>query len=156
MELSIEQYIATNNPLAANNFVVKHGLKRPKNHLELVKKINYILKNKGKDAFVELSEIDTPYKRLVSDFKETKSNACGCSGVSSADGEEQSNCSGCPKYDNKSSADGDDNKTTPAVNKTSDNQSVKVLTPETAFKKYAPLATVVLLGGILVALIAKK
>ena len=67
MELSIEQYVATSNPVEAKKFVVKYGLPPAKSWSDLLKKMQFIL-NKHKDtAFTDLATIDTPYKHLVTD-----------------------------------------------------------------------------------------
>jgi hypothetical protein len=156
MTIDFAHYIATNNPKAANDFVVKNGLARPKDIPELLHKMQYIMQNKKGDAFVELAQIDTPYKRLLQDFSENKSGACGCSGVSSFDGEEKSNCSGCTK---KSSADGvtDITTTDTATHPTTGISLINPLkTAESGLEKHLPLITVAVLAGVLGYLIAKK
>ncbi len=112
MKVTIEHYIATNNPNQAQAILAKYGL-RAKNMSDLIRKMNKVMKVKGEDAVKEFAAIDTPYKQmLLSTIKpvevaapvttttatiEKKSSACGCS--SSADGDESSNACGCSGAD---------------------------------------------------------
>jgi hypothetical protein len=68
MELTIEQYIATSNPKAAKEFVVKYGLPPAKSWSDLLKKMQFILKKNKDTAFSDLASIDTPYKHLITDI----------------------------------------------------------------------------------------
>ena len=67
MELTIEQYVATSNPKAAKEFVVKYNLPPAKSWSDLLKKMEFILKKHKDKAFADLASIDTPYKHLVTD-----------------------------------------------------------------------------------------
>lgn len=112
MKVTIEHYIATNNPNQAQAILAKYGL-RAKNMSDLIRKMNKVMKVKGEEAVKEFAAIDTPYKQmLLSTIKpvevsapittttttiEKKSSACGCS--SSADGDESSNACGCSGAD---------------------------------------------------------
>lgn len=90
--LSIEKYVATSNPKDSNKLLVKYGFAPAKNLGDLVHKLEsltYRFKEKG---LMDISEIDTPYKRFILDF---------CS--DSSDKEDMSNCSGCDCDCNKKS-----------------------------------------------------
>jgi hypothetical protein len=118
MKVTIEHYVATNNPIQAQAVLDKYGVPKAKSMSDLVKKVHYVVLKHKDFAITDLSKIDTPYRRLIlanipmpkptpAEPTESKisplatetilavektSGACGCSGI---DGEQQSNCSGC-------------------------------------------------------------
>lgn len=105
MKVTIEHYIATNNPNEAQAVLSKYGV-RVKNMPDMIRKMHMVMKQYGEKAVRDFAAINTPYKSLLlstlpaavpSSAVETKSSACGCS--SSADGEESSNACGCSGAD---------------------------------------------------------
>ena len=113
MKITIEHYIATNNPSQAQAVLDKYGVPKATSMTDLLKKVHYVILKHKDFAMNDLAKIDTDYKRLIlanipapkpvevstpspSETEtvlavEKLSNACGCSGM---DGE-HSNCSGC-------------------------------------------------------------
>jgi hypothetical protein len=128
MKLTIEHYVATNNPIQAQAVLDKYGVPKANSMNDLLKKVHYVVLKHKDFAMNDLSKIDTPYRRLilanipVPANKPTEttspsstetvlaveklSNACGCSGI---DGEPKSNCAGCGGTcgGKKSSTDGE-------------------------------------------------
>lgn len=87
MRITIEHYIATNNPAAVDGMLSKRGIPRAKNLPDAISKLRTILKREGDIAAKELASIQTPYQQMISSTQETTSNACGCK-------EDKSNCCG--------------------------------------------------------------
>lgn len=112
MKVTIEHYIATNNPNEAQTILAKYGV-RASNMSDLIRKMHRVMKTHGESAVKDFASIDTPYRSLLlSTIKpiapivtETKSSACGCSGV---DGEESSNACGCSGADGSEETSGCD------------------------------------------------
>lgn len=108
MKGSIETYIAMNNPKATARVLEELGAPRITSNEDLLNKVHFATKQFGLKAFEKLAEIDTPYRKLIlSQFGESKSNACGCS---SADGSKEIVLKGRPVpteelSDRKASAD---------------------------------------------------
>lgn len=93
MNITIEEYVAINNPKQADALIRKYGIPPSRSYRDLVAKLRALTKRKKEEAFIELAKIETPYRSLLlSNSEEDNSNACGCSG---ADGETKSNCAGC-------------------------------------------------------------
>ncbi len=88
MNISIEQYISVVNPNAASQLLVKYGV-QPANSLgDLAQKVSDIAYKYKELAFMDLANIDTPYRRLILSSNqnliaseqlptEPKSNCCG-------------------------------------------------------------------------------
>lgn len=104
MTITIEEYVALNNPKEADALIRKYGIPASKSYRDLVAKLKALTKRKREEAFIEISKINTPYKELILSISEESSNACGCSGF---DGEKKSNCAGCGGNCGMSNADGD-------------------------------------------------
>lgn len=105
MKVTIEHYIATNNPNEAQAVLAKYGV-RVKNMPDMIRKMHMVMKQYGSQAVKDFAAINTPYKGMLlsmlpaatpSPAAEIKSSACGCS--SNADGEESSNACGCSGAD---------------------------------------------------------
>lgn len=150
MKISIEHYIATNNPSEVAAILTKRGIPAPKNLPDAIKKLQFIMSREGNNVTKELASINTPYQSLIlssqDDVSEDKSNACGCSGF---DGEKKSNCSGDCSCNKKSNATGDEEPkatVSPAPTETTKDNLVK----------YAPIAAVGLLLIIGTAILVKK
>lgn len=148
MKVSIEHYLASNNPMSVNQLLQKNGLKNQVDVLGMIKGLQFLINKKGNAIVSDLADIDTPYKSLILakylPSGEIKSNACGCSGFN---GEEKSNCAGCVgKCGGMSNATGDAVASNPASDSKKDNSQPSDL------KTWAVPA---LLTGILIAVIAK-
>lgn len=171
MKLSIEHYIATNNPKQVNELLAKYKIPKSKDWSDMIRKLQYVMK-KHKDTIVDdLKLIDTPYKSLIlSGVVEKKSGACGCS---SADGEESyQNCAGNPNCncELKSNVQGTktfhdqksfhDQKTSGADGESSTSTNTngvsKIEKSVNTINKYAPAILAVSAFGILIAVVAKK
>lgn len=79
-------YDATND---ARNLIKEYGLSA-KNHQDLENKLGILIREKNVDALKKMAEIHPD--KIIFEMLETKSNACGCSGIDGS--EEKSNCSG--------------------------------------------------------------
>lgn len=79
--ISIETYIASNNPNEAMSLLKEMGSPKPVNFDDFVAKLHIATQRYGAKAFERLSKIDTPYQKLILSGSETKSNCGGCSGV---------------------------------------------------------------------------
>jgi len=89
--MTIEKYIALNNPREVAAILEAHG-SRKINKDNIIDVIHRFTEKKGDFAFQELAKIDTPYKRLIlSTIEEKKSGCAGCGGTC---GEKKSNCCG--------------------------------------------------------------
>ncbi len=65
MKLTIEHYIASNNPGAAQQVIQKYGVPQAHDMHDLLRKVHaVVLKNKGA-AMMDLASIDTPYRQLI-------------------------------------------------------------------------------------------
>ena len=95
MKISIEHYIATNNPLAVELLLKKRGIAASKNLPDAIQKLRFVMAKEGDNVIKELSNIDTPYQNLILSTQEKTSSACGCSGAD-GDSEESSSCAGNP------------------------------------------------------------
>jgi hypothetical protein len=95
MKISIEHYIATNNPIEVSAILTKRGIPAPKNIADAIQKLRFVMSKEGNKVSEELAGIKTPYQELIvssqEDKSEDKSNACGCSGF---DSEQSSGCNG--------------------------------------------------------------
>jgi hypothetical protein len=165
MKVTIEQYIATNNPNQAQAVLAKYGLKA-RDMSDLIRKMHKLMKVKGEEAVRDFAAINTPYKQLLlstitpvetaapvsvekkssacgcessADGSEQSSNACGCSG---ADGEQTSGCDGCGGKcggKNKASNVEGDTKAAPVVEAKAEAPKVETKEPTQAPKeKSAP------------------
>lgn len=92
MTISIEKYIALNNPREVAAILEAHG-SRKIDKTNILDVVHRFTDKKGDFAFEELAKIDTPYRRLIlSTIKEEKKSGCaGCGGTC---GEKKSNCCG--------------------------------------------------------------
>ncbi len=99
MRVSIEQYITINNPNAASQLLVKYGVQPATSLQDLSQKVEMITYKYKELAFMDLANIDTPYRRLILSSNqnllaseqlpsEPKSNCSGCGGTC---GEKKSN-----------------------------------------------------------------
>lgn len=174
MKLSIEHYIATNNPDASQKLLEKYKIPKAIDMTDLIAKVHYVVRKNKDFAITDLANIDTPYRQLilstikpvvVTETKEVMSNACGCSGIdgetsnacgcSGVDGE-SSNCSGCGgKCGNKSSGvDGKTEKPKSPETKTESKENLPVVSDKSSMKDYMPLF--VFSGIVVVAILALK
>ncbi len=99
MRVSIEQYVTINNPNAASQLLVKYGVQPATSLQDLSQKVEMITYKYKDLAFMDLANIDTPYRRLILSSNqnllaseqlptEAKSNCTGCGGTC---GEKKSN-----------------------------------------------------------------
>ena len=86
MKISIEQYVALNNPKAAKQFLEKFGFEPARSLEDLIHKVESATLHYRQDALEELGSIDTPYRRLIlstieedSESKSNCSGGCSCS-----------------------------------------------------------------------------
>jgi hypothetical protein len=145
-KISIEHYIATNNPLELNYLLNKRGIPSAKNVPDAIKKLRYVMTKEGNNVLKEIAEINTPYRDLILsaiDKKEEKSNACGCS---SFNGETFSNCEG-GNCKCKSNFD-DDGK--------SDDSKKNIKSNEDKIEKFIPYVAVGLLLIVTTAVLIKN
>ena len=157
MKISIEHYIATNNPNEVAEILIKRGMPSPRSLPDAIQKLKFIMSKEGGAIVKELADIDTPYQNLImsslGDSKsETKSNACGCSGF---DGEIKSNCSGdgsCSCAAKKSSVDGD----TKSTDQPAASSNTTPEAPKDVLTKYAPHIAIGLLLIVTTAVLIKK
>jgi len=81
--ISIEKYVALNNPKAAKEFLSKYGFEPASSIDDLVYKVESASLHFREKALEDLANIDTPYRRLILSSTESvdegKSNCCGCS-----------------------------------------------------------------------------
>ncbi len=95
MRVSIEQYITINNPNAASQLLVKYGVQPATSLQDLSQKVEMITYKYKDLAFMDLANIDTPYRRLILSSNqnllaseqlptEVKSNCTGCGGTCGA------------------------------------------------------------------------
>jgi len=158
MKISIEHYIATNNPSEVNAMLTRRGIPAPKNLPDAIKKLRFVMAKEGNNLIKEIASIPTPYQELIlstQDKGETNSNACGCSGFN---GEKTSNCSGNPKCscscgEKKSNQDGQ------AEQATAQPKQVVVVPEqqqEDKFQKVVPFVAIGLLLVITTAVLVKK
>lgn len=148
MKLSIEHYLASNNPVAVNQLLQKNGIKNQVDMLGMIKGLQYVMQKKGNQIAGDLAAIDTPYKLLilshVPEVREAVSNACGCSHFA---GEDTSNCAGCGgKCGGSSNTTGDQN----SVASTAKKEDTPMISAE--MKSWLVPA---ILTGILIAVVAK-
>jgi hypothetical protein len=106
-QISLQELIAYNNTPKARALVIKYGYKPARNHNDLTAKLFDLTREYQEEALMELSKIH-PHRDLILNYSESedkKSNACGCSTHSSADG--VCSCSECKnkKYSNFEMAD---------------------------------------------------
>ena len=186
MKVTIEHYIATNNPNAAQALLEKYRVPAAKSMADLIKKLHYIVAKHRDVAVLDLATIETPYKKLMvatqktvapiiqeaakvvnetpvivptpapTPASEVKSNACGCSGF---DGEEKSNCSGCGGKCGMSNATGNKpaaTETKPAATATETKTENTPAKSDDKMEKYMPLVVLGVVGLIAVVVIAKK
>lgn len=78
--ISIETYIASNNPDEAMALLKEMGSPKPKDFDDLVAKLHIATKKHGAKAFERLSKMETPYKSLVLSYEEEDENKSNCSG----------------------------------------------------------------------------
>lgn len=105
MRISIEQYVAVENPKAASQFLTKYGVPPANSLKDLADKMEVITYKYRELALQDLATIDTPYRRLIMDSINTEvavatlmpENVSNCSGGCSCNKavEEKSNCDGC-------------------------------------------------------------
>lgn len=149
MKVSIEHYIATNNPSEVAAILTKRGIPAPKNLPDAIQKLQFVMSKEGNSVAKELAVVETPYQQMIKalNSKEESSNACGCSGFN---GEKQSNCAGCTSCscnsDKKSSADAQ----SPAQVVVAKDENKDSMT------KHAPLVAIGLLLIVTTAILIKK
>jgi hypothetical protein len=150
--ISIENYIATNNPRELNSILSKMGIPKAKSVVDASNKIRYLMSKGEEDVIKEISKIDTPYRRLILSSIEQKqeqvSNACGCSSFSS---EETSNCDGKKCKCNYSFDDSEKNKKEDSK-KENDLENKK----ERTFESFVPYVGVGLLLILTTAVLVKS
>lgn len=105
MRISIEQYVAVENPKAAGQFLTKYGVPPANSLKDLADKMEVVTYKYRELALADLATIDTPYRRLIMDSVNTEvavatlmpENISNCDGGCSCKGkvEEKSNCTGC-------------------------------------------------------------
>lgn len=85
-KLSIESYIADQNPTEVMALLKEMGCPKPKNFDDMVAKLHIATKKYGEKAFERLAEIDTPYRSLIlasqEDEKSNCSGGCKCGKMS--------------------------------------------------------------------------
>jgi len=173
MKVTIEHYIATNNPNEAQVILAKYGVKAA-NMSDLIRKMHHVMKKHGETAVTDFASINTPYRSLLlstikpvsttttiatekksgacgcessADGSEESSNACGCSG---ADGEETSGCDGKKCSCNKTSnVEGDKKPETPVVEtKTEESKQVSKPVKEKSENKMESMMPLVIVGAV--------
>lgn len=158
MKISIEHYIATNNPSEVNAMLTRRGIPSPKNLPDAIQKLRFVMAKEGNSIMKEIASINTPYQELImstQDKGEDKSNACGCSGFN---GEQTSNCAGNPNCscscgEKKSNQDGQAEQAAAAP------AQPVVVVPEQKddkFQKAVPFVAIGLLLVITTAVLVKK
>lgn len=168
MRISIEQYIAVENPKASSQFLTKYGVPAATSLKDLAEKMEVITYKYRDLAFADLATIDTPYRRLIMDSVNTKvavatlvpENVSNCDGACSCNdkAEKKSNCTGCGGTcgDKKSNAEGDSSETK-TVNKENSSKDDTVSTNKSmeGMDKYImPTLAIVAIAALLI--IAKK
>ena len=153
MRITIEHYLATNNPREVEELLKRKGVPPPKNLPDAIGKLNLLMKREGNEIVKELSLIKTPYSDLnLSTQEEKVSSACGCSSFGGNGGEQISNCSGCDKCP-KSNADAEQ-----PSGQAQPQAQAQPSTQETEDKvaKYAPIVAIGLLLVVTTAVLVKK
>lgn len=123
MRISIEQYVAVENPRAASQMLTKYGIPPATSLKDLAEKMEVVTYKYRALAFADLANIDTPYRRLILDSINTDvavakllpENVSNCDGGCSCKSkvEEKSNCTGCNGTcgEKKSNAEGEPSQT---------------------------------------------
>lgn len=168
MRISIEQYIAVENPKASSQFLTKYGVPAATSLKDLADKMEVITYKYRDLAFADLATIDTPYRRLILDSVDTKvavatllpenvsncDGGCGCSDKS----EKKSNCTGCGGTcgGKKSNVEGDTSETqvVKKENSSTDSNSSNNKSTDGMDKYIMPTLAIVAIAALLI--IAKK
>lgn len=151
MRITIEHYLATNNPREVEELLKRKGVPPPKNLPDAIGKLNLLMKREGNEIVKELALVNTPYRDLIlstSKEDEKTSSACGCSGFGGNGGEQMYNCSGCPS---KSNADAEQQPSQPKSQPQPPAQET-----EDKVAKYAPIVAIGLLLVVTTAVLVKK
>ena len=72
MRISIEQYVAVENPKAASQFLTKYGVPQATSLKDLADKMEVVTYKYRELALADLANIDTPYRRLIMDSVNTE------------------------------------------------------------------------------------
>lgn len=152
MRITIEHYLATNNPREVEELLKRKGVPPPKNLPDAIGKLNLLMKREGNEIVKELALVSTPYRDLILSTQEDKvSSACGCSGFGGNGGEQLYNCSGgCDKC-SKSNADAEQQPSQPQSQPQPPAQET-----EDKVAKYAPIVAIGLLLVVTTAVLVKK
>lgn len=168
MIISIEQYVAAENPRAANQMLTKYGMPPATSLKDLAEKLSVVTFKYRALAFADLATIDTPYRRLIMDSVNTEvavatllpenvsncEGGCGCKSKV----EEKSNCTGCGGTcgDKKTNVEGDNS--APKIEKREvvleDKSSNSKSSTESMDKYMMPTLAIVAIAALII--IAKK
>ncbi len=100
--MTIEKYVAINNPQEAAKVIYELGAPKVTSNQDLLSKLNHATKQFGDKAFEKLAQIETPYRSLILTYSEKKSNCSGdckcsekksgcCGGASGVNGAQDAN-----------------------------------------------------------------
>jgi hypothetical protein len=168
MRISIEQYVAVENPRAASQMLTKYGIPPATSLKDLAEKMEVVTYKYRALAFADLAAIDTPYRRLIMDSVNTEvavatllpENVSNCDGGCSCKSkvEEKSNCTGCGGTcgGKKSNVEGDNS--APKIEKREvvleDKSSNSKSSTESMDKYMMPTLAIVAIAALII--IAKK
>lgn len=165
MRISIEQYVAVENPNAASKMLAKYGVPPANSLKDLATKLEVITYKYRELALTDLATIDTPYRRLIMDSMNTEvavatllpENVSNCDGGCSCKNktEEKSNCTGCGGTcgGKKSNVDGDSSASKDEKKEVSSEAKVNVAS-EGMDKYMMPTLAIVAIAALII--IAKK
>lgn len=168
MRISIEQYVAVENPNASSQMLTKYGVPSATSLKDLATKLEVITYKYRELALADLATIDTPYRRLIMDSMNTEvavatilpENVSNCDGGCSCKSkvEEKSNCTGCGGTcgGKKSNVDGDSSTTKNEKKEvvSEDKTSVAKTSTESMDKYMMPTLAIVAIAALII--IAKK
>jgi hypothetical protein len=161
MRISIEQYIAVENPNASSQFLTKYGVPAATSLKDLADKMAVVTFKYRDLAFADLAAIDTPYRRLILDSIDTKvavatllpENVSNCDGACSCNDkvEKKSNCSGgcdCKK----SNAEGDSSESKIVKKEVATAESTNSNSKAESMDKYImPTLAIVVIAALIIA-----
>lgn len=164
MRISIEQYVAVENPKAASQFLTKYGVPQATSLKDLADKMEVITYKYRELALADLANIDTPYRRLIMDSVNTEvavatlipenvinyDGGCSCKNKKE---EKKSNCSGdCGCKKSNIEGDSIENK---IESKEINSDNKKTVSSQEGMDKYImPTLAIVAIAALLI--IAKK
>lgn len=165
MRISIEQYVAVENPNASSQMLTKYGVPSATSLKDLATKLEVITYKYRELALADLATIDTPYRRLIMDSMNTEvavatilpENVSNCDGGCSCKSkvEEKSNCSGscgCKKSNVDVDLSTTKNEKKEVV--TEDKTSIAKTSTESMDKYMMPTLAIVAIAALII--IAKK